>query len=73
MSAREGSLGARQEHDKRVQKDPTAGERRANTRNDVPLAVKPSYLAADDLIGVDLIGMGVEDRNKGRKLCCSVN
>ena len=40
-----------------------------NARIDVPLAVKPSYLAADDLIGVDVIGMGVDGRNKGRKLC----
>ena len=50
---------------------PTTGECRANN---VPLGVKPSHLAADDLIGVDVIGMGVEDRSKGRELyCCSMN
>ena len=74
LAAREGSLDARQEHGKRIQKDPTTGECRANARNNVPLGVKPSHLAADDLIGVDVSGMGVEDRSKGRELyCCSMN
>ena len=53
---------------------PTTGERRANARNNVPLGVKPSHLAADDLIGVDVIGMGVEGRSNGQELYrCSMN
>ena len=66
-TAREGSLDARQEHDKRIQRHPTTGECRANERNNVPLGVKPSHLAADDLVG-DVIGMGVEDRSNKREL-----
>ena len=72
-TAREGSLDARQERDERIQKHTPTGEYRANARNNVPPAVKPSYLAADDLIGVDVIGVGVEDRSKGRELYCSMN
>ena len=51
----------------------TTGECRANARNNVPLGVKLSDLAVDDLIGVDVIGMGVEDRSKSRELYCSMN
>ena len=66
--------GARRTNPGINKRHPTTGKCRANARNNVPLGVKPSHLAADDLIGVDVIGMGVEDRSKGRELyCCSMN
>ena len=69
-TAREGSLDARQERDERIRNYTPTGECRASARNNVPSAVKPSYLAADDLIGFDMDGAGVEDRSGGKKLCC---